>query len=205
MSAGLPPSFSSAPPFPVPLRPECPPGVCNCDLQALLESPEADRRVLRLTREEEKRLVQRLEAIESLADLRRIEGRLEEQLGIRLGISQAASEVRTLRGIAILVHEQRGLCRKTRQAIAAVRSDSSGWPEWAFTMTGLPAAHAEAVSPPQTEKANGKLDAENTATGPTPTSRRRSSGRGGVAAASASSTVSSRYEPSRTTEANRRS
>ena len=135
MSAGLPPSSVSAPPFPVPLRPECPPGVCNCDLQALLESPEADRRVLRLTREEEKRLVQRLETIESLADLRRIEGRLEGQLGIRLGISQAASEVRTLRGIAILVHEQRGLCRKTRQAIAAaIRRGMARRPEIAFAL-----------------------------------------------------------------------
>lgn len=135
MSAGLPPSSVSAPPFPVPLRPECPPGVCNCDLQALLESPEADRRVLRLTREEEKRLVQRLETIESLADLRRIEGRLEGQLGIRLGISQAASEVRTLRGIAILVHEQRGLCRKTRQAIAAaIRRGMERRPEIAFAL-----------------------------------------------------------------------
>ena len=135
MSVGLPPSSASAPPFPVPLRPECPPGVCNCELQALLESPEADRRVLRLTREEEKRLVARLEAIESLADLRRIEGRLEEQLGIRLGISQGASEVRTLRGIAILVHEQRGLCRKTRQAIAAaIRRGMERRPEIAFAL-----------------------------------------------------------------------
>lgn len=135
MSSGLPPSSASVPPFPVPLRPECPPGVCNCELQALLESPEADRRVLRLTREEEKRLVARLEAIESLADLRRIEGRLEEQLGIRLGISQGASEVRTLRGIAILVHEQRGLCRKTRQAIAAaIRRGMERRPEIAFAL-----------------------------------------------------------------------
>lgn len=135
MSSGLPPSASSAPPFPVPLRPECPPGVCNCDLQALLESPEADRRVLRLTREEEKRLVQRLEAIESLADLRRIEGRLEDQLGIRLGISQAANEVRTLRGIAILVHEQRGLCRKTRQALpAAIKKGMEQCPDIAYEL-----------------------------------------------------------------------
>lgn len=135
MSSGPSPSSSSTPPFPVPLRPECPPGVCNCDLQALLDSPEADRRVLRLAREEEKRLVQRLEAIESLADLRRMEGRLEEQLGIRLGISQAANEVRTLRGIAILVHEQRGLCRKTRQAIAAaIRRGMERRPEIAFAL-----------------------------------------------------------------------
>ena len=59
-------------------------------------------------------------------------------------------------------------------------------------MTGLPAASADAVSPPATENAKGKFEAENTATGPTPVRMRRSSGRGGVAAASASSIVSSR-------------
>ncbi|ADX47808.1 hypothetical protein C8246_19700 [Paracidovorax avenae] len=135
MSAGMSPSPSSAMPFPVPVRTECPPGACNCDLQAMLAAPDADRRVLRLTRDEEKRLVQRLETIESLADLRRIEGRLEEQLGIRLSISQGANEVRTLRGIAILVHEQRGLCRKTRQAIAAaIRRGMERRPEIAFAL-----------------------------------------------------------------------
>ncbi len=37
---------------------------------------------------------------------------------------------------------------------------------WALTITGLPAARAEAVSPPATEKASGKLLAPKTATGP---------------------------------------
>ena len=73
--------------------------------------------------------------------------------------------------------------------IAAVRSDSRGWPEWALTITGFPAARAEAVSPPATENANGKLEAENTATGPTPMSMRRSSGDHVVAAKAMWSTL----------------
>ena len=49
--------------------------------------PQADARVLLLTREEEKRLLQRLEQITSLADLRRLQDRMEQQLGIRLTIA----------------------------------------------------------------------------------------------------------------------
>src|SRR3546814_4464135 len=43
---------------------------------------------------------------------------------------------------------------------------------------GQPAASAAAVSPPATEKASGKLEAPNTATGPIGRCRRRRSGRG---------------------------
>ncbi len=102
-----------------PIRTECPPGACNCGRDALLQSPDADLRVLRLTREDEKQLLQRLESLSSFSDLKRIEERLLQQLGIRLSISTSRNEVRSLRGITILVHEQIGLCRKTRQAIPA--------------------------------------------------------------------------------------
>ena len=102
-----------------PIRTECPPGACNCGRDALLQNPDADLRVLRLTREDEKQLLQRLENLSSLGDLKRIEERLVQQLGIRLSISTSRNEVRSLRGITILVHEQIGLCRKTRQAIPA--------------------------------------------------------------------------------------
>jgi hypothetical protein len=102
-----------------PIRTECPPGACNCGRDALLQNPDGDLRVLRLTREDEKRLVQRLENLSSLSDLRRMEEKMEQQVGIRLSISSSPNEVRTLRGIVILVHEQPGLCRKTRQAIPA--------------------------------------------------------------------------------------
>ncbi len=44
-------------------------------------------------------------------------------------------------------------------------SDVPGWAEWALTMTGQPAASADAVSPPATENASGKLLAPKTPTG----------------------------------------
>jgi hypothetical protein len=53
-----------------------------------------------------------------------------------------------------------------------------GWALCALTMTGQPAASAEAVSPPATEKASGKLLAPNTATGPSGIWRWRKSARG---------------------------
>ena len=60
--------------------------------------------------------------------------------------------------------------------ISAVTSEVTGCPSCALTTTGQPAASAEAVSPPATENANGKLDAANTATGPTGRLIRRRSG-----------------------------
>jgi len=104
---------------PPPIRTECPPGSCVCQRDALMQASGGETRILRLTREEEKRLVQRLEQITSLADLRHMERRLFEQLGVRLTIGTSPNGVRSLRGITVLVHEQPGLCRKTRQAIPA--------------------------------------------------------------------------------------
>ena len=122
-------------PFPYPIRTECPPGACVCDRDALLSEPNADLRVMRLTREEEKRLLHRLENLSSLDDLRRVQARMEEQLGIRLSIGTSPNEVRTLRGILILVHEQRGLCRKTRQNIpAAIKKSMEQRPEIAYAL-----------------------------------------------------------------------
>ena len=85
----------------------------------MLEQPDADLRVLRLTRDEEKRLLQRLENLNSLSELRRMQERMAQQIGIQLTIQTSPNEVRSLRGITILVHEQPGLCRRTRQAIPA--------------------------------------------------------------------------------------
>lgn len=122
-------------PFPYPVRTECPPGACVCDRDALLQAPSGDLRVLRLTREEEKRLIDRLENLGSLGELRRMQERLEAQLGIRLSITTSPNEVRSLRGIAILVLEQRGLCRKTRQAIpAAIKKSMDRHPEIAYEL-----------------------------------------------------------------------
>ena len=64
-----------------------------------------------------------------------------------------------------------------------------GWP---LTITGQPAASAEAVSPPAVENASGKLEAPKTATGPSGTSMRRTSGRGiGFASGSGVSMIAS--------------
>ena len=122
-----------SPPFPI--RTECPPGACVCGRDALLQAPDGDLRILRLTREEEKRLIQRLENLSSLSDLRHMEERLAQQLGIRLSIASSPNEVRSLRGIVILVQEQPGLCRKTRQAIpAAIKKSMEQRPEIAYEL-----------------------------------------------------------------------
>ena len=120
---------------PHPLRTECPPGACVCERDALLRASDGDMRVLLLTRTEEKRLVQRLEGIDSLADLRHMQQRLFDQLGVRLSVSPGPGEVRSLRGITLLVHEQPGLCRKTRKAIAAaVRKSMERRPEMVYAL-----------------------------------------------------------------------
>ena len=118
-----------------PIRKECPPGACICDRNALLNNPQADTRILKLTREEESKLIARLEMLSSLADLKKIENRMREQLGIVLTITPSAREVRTLRGISIQLQEQPGLCRKTRQAIpAAIRRCLEKSPDIAYAI-----------------------------------------------------------------------
>ncbi len=118
-----------------PIRSPCPPGACNCGRDPLLENPGADVRILMLTRQEEKRLLERLENLQSLADLERLQGRMFEQLGIRVSISPGFNEVRTMRGIAIDIDELPGLCRKTRQSIpAAIRRGLERHPEIAFAL-----------------------------------------------------------------------
>ena len=79
--------------------------------------------------------------------------------------------------------------RRTSRATISLVPGCEGWP---LTITGQPAASAEALSPPAVLKASGKFDAPKTATGPTGTSIRRTSGRGiGVASGSAVSTIAS--------------
>ena len=72
------------PPFAI--RTECPPGACVCGRETLLNDPDADLRVLRLTRDEEKRLLQRLENLVSLQDLRHLEELLQKQVQLQEGI-----------------------------------------------------------------------------------------------------------------------
>lgn len=117
------------------IRQPCPPGACDCGREQLLDGPGGDPRILLLTRAEEKRLLERLENIESLADLERLQRRMCEQLGIRLDIAPGHNEVRSMRGIAIHIDELPGLCRKTRQAIpAAIRRGLEKRPEIAYRL-----------------------------------------------------------------------
>ena len=118
-----------------PIRQECPPGACMCDRERLLADPAADIRILRLTKEEEKRLVARLESIASLEDLRAMQGRIQAQLGIVIRITPSDNEVRTSRGISIQLDDAPGLCRKTRTAIpAAIRRGFDNKPEIVYAL-----------------------------------------------------------------------
>ncbi len=103
--------------------------------RSLLETPGADLRILRLTRAEEKILLARLEQLKDLADLKRLQQRMYEQLGIRVDVAPGFNEVRTMRGIAIQIDELPGLCRKTRAAIpAAIRKGLENHPQIAFEL-----------------------------------------------------------------------
>ncbi|MDI3271774.1 hypothetical protein ACYZT3_17115 [Pseudomonas sp. MDT1-16] len=118
-----------------PIRQPCPPGACDCGRDPLLETPGADVRILFLTRSEEKRLIERLENLQSLSDLERLQQRMYEQLGIRVSIAPGFNEVRTMRGIGINLGEQPGLCRRTRQSIpAAIRRALEKRPEIAYAL-----------------------------------------------------------------------
>ena len=117
------------------IRSPCPPGACDCGRDPLLETPGADLRILFLTRNEEKRLIERLENLQSLSDLEHVRRRMFEQLGIRLDIAPGFNEVRTMRGIGIRIGELPGLCRKTRANIpAAIRRAMEKRPEIAYDL-----------------------------------------------------------------------
>ena len=117
------------------LRQPCPPGACVCDREQLLDVPGADLRILHLTRLEEKRLIERLEDLKSLQDLEHMQQRMYELLGIRLHIAPGHAEVKSMRGIQIVIDELPGMCRKTRQAIpAAIRRGMEKRPEIAYRL-----------------------------------------------------------------------
>ena len=120
---------------PAPIRQPCPPGACTCGHEQLLANTEADRRILQLTRIEERKLIERLENLQSLEELQRLCARMDELLGIQVRIAPHHNEVRTVRGIVIEFAEQPGLCRKTRDAIpAAIRRALAQRPEILFRL-----------------------------------------------------------------------
>lgn len=119
----------------LPIRQPCPPGACICEREQLLETPGTDLRILSLTQSEEKRLIERLENLQSLSDLERLQRRMYEQLGLRVEIAPGFNEVRTMRGIGIQIGELPGLCRKTRANIpAAIRRAMEKRPEIAYEL-----------------------------------------------------------------------
>jgi hypothetical protein len=118
-----------------PLRQPCPPGACDCGREQLLQQANSDVRILLLTRTEEKRLLERLENLESLADLEKLQQRMYEQLGVRVAVAPGFNEVRSMRGIKIEIDELPGLCRKTRQALpTAIRRGLEKNPEIAYDL-----------------------------------------------------------------------
>jgi hypothetical protein len=117
------------------IRQPCPPGACDCDREQLLQTPGADQRILQLTRQEEKKLVERLENLKSLHDLERMQQLMYQQLGIRVHVAPGHTEVKSMRGIQIDIDALPGLCRKTRQAIpAAIRRGMEKQPEIAYRL-----------------------------------------------------------------------
>lgn len=121
--------------LPFPIRQECPPGACICGRDRLLEDPDGDIRILRLTREEEKKLIAKLDSVATLAELQHMQQRMMALLGIAVSIRPSLHGVRTVRGFNIDIEEQPGLCRKTRQAIpAAIRRCLDRHPEIAYAI-----------------------------------------------------------------------
>ncbi|MCF5054744.1 hypothetical protein GIW50_19345 [Pseudomonas syringae] len=117
------------------VRQPCPPGACVCDREQLLQTPGADLRILKLTRQEEKKLLERLEDLQSLQDLERMQQRMYELLGIRVHVAPGHTEVKSMRGIQITLDELPGMCRKTRQTIpAAIRRGLEKRPEIAYRL-----------------------------------------------------------------------
>ena len=117
------------------IRQPCPPGACVCEREQLLQAPDADLRILGLTRQEEKRLLERLENLQNLQDLERMQQRMYELLGIRVHIAPGHTEVKSMRGIQIVIDDLPGLCRKTSQAIpAAIRRGMEKRPEIAYRL-----------------------------------------------------------------------
>lgn len=117
------------------IRQPCPPGACVCEREQLLQAPGADLRILNLTRQEEKKLLERLEDLKSLQDLERMQQLMYQQLGIRVHISPGHTEVKSMRGIQILIDDLPGMCRKTRQSIpAAIRRGLEKRPEIAYRL-----------------------------------------------------------------------
>ena len=121
--------------FPFPIRTECPPGACVCERERVIADPQADHRPLALTRLQEQKLVERIERIDSYADLQHVQALVRKNLGTELRIAPGPNEVRTVRGIIVVLEEKPGLCKKARQSVpAAVRRRLAERPDIAWAL-----------------------------------------------------------------------
>jgi hypothetical protein len=85
------------------------------------------------------KLIERIERIDSYADLQHVQELIRRNIGAELRIAAGPNEVRTVRGIIIVLEEKPGLCKKVRQSVpAAVRKRLQEKPEiaWAILDAG---------------------------------------------------------------------
>jgi hypothetical protein len=126
---------SNPPQLTFPIRPECPPGACVCDRDRLLADPNGDYRPLRIDRKEEQRMIERIERISTYEDLQHVQQLIEHHVGARLRVEPGPNEVKTVRGIIVVLEDRPGVCRKLRQSVpAAVRRCLDRNPEIMFRL-----------------------------------------------------------------------
>lgn len=136
--------------LPFPIRVECPPGLCECKREQLLADQAADKRVLMLTREQEKKLLERIERIDNYPQLLHVKKLMFDQLGIELRIIPSVRGVRTVLGLSIQLAELPGLCRRTRESVpAAVRRCFKQHPQIVFDLLNALDLLAPGEDPPK--------------------------------------------------------
>lgn len=123
------------PNLPFPIRAECPPGACVCERERLLAAPGGDLRPLAIDRKQEQNLIARIERVDSYEDLQHVRALIRKNIGAELRIEPGPNEVRSMRGILIVLEEKPGLCKKLRQSVpAAVRRRLQERPEIAWVI-----------------------------------------------------------------------
>ncbi len=121
--------------LPFPVRVECPPGACVCERERLLADPAGDHRPLAIDRKQEQNLVARIERVSDYQDLQHVQALIRQNVGAELRIAPGPNEVRTVRGIIVVLEEKPGLCKKVRQSVpAAVRRLLQERPEIAYAI-----------------------------------------------------------------------
>lgn len=121
--------------LPFPVRVECPPGACVCERERLLADPAGDHRPLAIDRKQEQNLVARIERVSDYQDLQHVQALIRKNVGAELRIEPGPNEVRTVRGIIVVLEEKPGLCKKVRQSVpAAVRRLLQERPEIAYAI-----------------------------------------------------------------------